>query len=129
MQYGIMEFKEGTEECSLVVILDSLDQLDTSHNGRSLMWLPASLPPHCKIIVSSLPEEKYEKFPALKHRVSGGVCIVTKRKQLLVTSRFDKNVKLYTITNGCVDAIIKTGYKEEIYQVVISFYTFLHSMP
>ncbi|XP_052265635.1 uncharacterized protein LOC127868071 [Dreissena polymorpha] len=134
------------------------------------MWLPASLPPHCKIIVSSLPEEKYEKFPALKEVVgfayiwfyeadnrsvvmeigkklylfdleqinfsivfpgivSVGVGIVTKQKQLLVTSRFGKNVKLYTITNGCVDAIIKTGYKEEIYQVVISFYTFLHSMP
>ncbi|KAH3832823.1 hypothetical protein DPMN_106119 [Dreissena polymorpha] len=53
-------------ECPLVVILDSLDQLDTSHNGRSLMWLPVHLPPHCKIIVSSLPEEKYEAFPALK---------------------------------------------------------------
>ncbi|KAH3703936.1 hypothetical protein DPMN_158643 [Dreissena polymorpha] len=58
--------KHGTAECPLVVILDSLDQLDTSHNGRYLMWLPASLPPHCKIIVSSLPEEKYETFPALK---------------------------------------------------------------
>ncbi|KAH3895482.1 hypothetical protein DPMN_019647 [Dreissena polymorpha] len=58
--------KHGTAECPLVVILDSLDQLDTSHNGRSLMWLPASLPPHCKIIVSSLPKEKYETFPALK---------------------------------------------------------------
>ncbi|KAH3692060.1 hypothetical protein DPMN_194937 [Dreissena polymorpha] len=58
--------KQGTAECPLVVILDSLDQLDTSNNGRSLMWLPASLPPHCKVIVSSLPEEKYEAFPALK---------------------------------------------------------------
>ncbi|KAH3870297.1 hypothetical protein DPMN_033479 [Dreissena polymorpha] len=58
--------KHGTAECPLVVILDSLDQLDTSHNGRSLMWLPASQPPHCKIIVSSLPEENYETFPVLK---------------------------------------------------------------
>ncbi|KAH3788402.1 hypothetical protein DPMN_166543 [Dreissena polymorpha] len=33
--------KHGTAECPLLVILDSLDQLDTSHNGRSLMWLPA----------------------------------------------------------------------------------------
>ncbi|KAH3785450.1 hypothetical protein DPMN_163540 [Dreissena polymorpha] len=61
--------KQGTAECPLVVILDSLDQLDTSHNGRSLTWLPASLPPHCKVIVSSLPEEKYEAFPALNVRV------------------------------------------------------------
>ncbi|XP_052232897.1 uncharacterized protein LOC127833674 isoform X3 [Dreissena polymorpha] len=46
------------------------------------------------------------------------VCILTKRKQLLVTSRFGKNVKRYNITNGCIDAIIKTGHKKEIYQVV-----------
>ncbi|XP_052276288.1 uncharacterized protein LOC127875317 [Dreissena polymorpha] len=48
------------------------------------------------------------------------VCILTKRKlvELLVTSRFGKNVKLYNITNGCIDAIIKTGHKKEIYQVV-----------
>ncbi|KAH3895797.1 hypothetical protein DPMN_019963 [Dreissena polymorpha] len=58
--------EQGTAECPLVVILDSLDQLDTSHHGHSLMWLPASLPPHCKIVMSSLPEEKYETFPALK---------------------------------------------------------------
>ncbi|KAH3785932.1 hypothetical protein DPMN_164028, partial [Dreissena polymorpha] len=58
--------KQGTAECPLVVILDSLDQLDSLHNGRSLMWFPVSLPPHCKIIVSSLPEEKYEAFPVLK---------------------------------------------------------------
>ncbi|XP_052225785.1 uncharacterized protein LOC127833674 isoform X2 [Dreissena polymorpha] len=48
------------------------------------------------------------------------VCILTKRKQLLVTSRFGKNVKRYNITNGCIDAIIKTGHKKEIYQVVVN---------
>ncbi|XP_052257734.1 uncharacterized protein LOC127862579 [Dreissena polymorpha] len=48
------------------------------------------------------------------------VCILTKRKQLLVTSRFGKNVKLYNITNGCIDDIIKAGHKKEIYQVVVN---------
>ncbi|KAH3862289.1 hypothetical protein DPMN_025255 [Dreissena polymorpha] len=48
------------------------------------------------------------------------VCILTKRKQLLVASRFGKNVKRYNITNGCIDAIIKTGHKKEIYQVVVN---------
>ncbi|KAH3896478.1 hypothetical protein DPMN_020655 [Dreissena polymorpha] len=47
------------------------------------------------------------------------VCILTKRKQL-VASRFGKNVKRYIITNGCIDAIIKTGHKKEIYQVVVN---------
>ncbi|KAH3754311.1 uncharacterized protein LOC127846894 [Dreissena polymorpha] len=48
------------------------------------------------------------------------VCILTKRKQLLVASRFGKNVKRYNITNGCIYAIIKTGHKKEIYQVVVN---------
>ncbi|XP_052265109.1 uncharacterized protein LOC127867760 isoform X2 [Dreissena polymorpha] len=50
------------------------------------------------------------------------VCMLTKRKlvELLVTSCFGKNVKLYNITNGCIDAIIKTGHKKEIYQVVVN---------
>ncbi|KAH3895892.1 hypothetical protein DPMN_020059 [Dreissena polymorpha] len=30
------------------------------------------------------------------------------------------NVKLYNITNGCIDAMIKTGHKKEIYQVVVN---------
>ncbi|WAR22531.1 NWD1-like protein [Mya arenaria] len=50
----------------LVLIIDSLDQLDTAHGGRRLAWLPAVLPPHCKIIVSTLPDDKYEAFPAFK---------------------------------------------------------------
>ncbi|KAH3896592.1 hypothetical protein DPMN_020770 [Dreissena polymorpha] len=40
--------------------------------------------------------------------------------ELLVASRFGKNVKRYNITNGCIDAIIKTGHKKEIYQVVVN---------
>ncbi|KAH3692059.1 hypothetical protein DPMN_194936 [Dreissena polymorpha] len=57
-------------------------------------------------------------FPGIVSRKR--VCIVTKRKQLLVTSRGGKNVKLYNITNGCVDAIIKTGYTTDINDVVVN---------
>ncbi|KAH3785452.1 hypothetical protein DPMN_163542 [Dreissena polymorpha] len=57
-------------------------------------------------------------FPGIVSRKR--VRIVTKRKQLLVTSRGGKNVKLYNITNGCVDAIIKTGYTTDINDVVVS---------
>lgn len=43
-----------------------MDQLDPSHQGRQLGWMPASLPEHVKFILSTLEEEKYECFPALK---------------------------------------------------------------
>lgn len=50
----------------LVLLLDSMDQLDPSHQGRQLGWMPTSLSEHVKFIVSTLEEEKYECFPALK---------------------------------------------------------------
>lgn len=53
-------------EKELVLLLDSMDQLDPSHQGRQLGWMPASLPEHVKFILSTLEEEKYECFPALK---------------------------------------------------------------
>ena len=42
---------------SLVVFLDSLDQLTDEDNGRNLEWLPFELPSNVKIVVSTLPDE------------------------------------------------------------------------
>lgn len=39
----------------LAMILDSLDQLSGSDGAHSLAWLPALLPPHVKMILSTLP--------------------------------------------------------------------------
>ncbi len=50
----------------VVLILDSLDQLDPEGGARQLSWLPTTLPPHVKLLVSTLPEQKYECFPQLK---------------------------------------------------------------
>eukprot|EP00050_Salpingoeca_kvevrii_P006534 m.290010 g.290010 ORF g.290010 m.290010 type:complete len:1604 (-) comp12228_c0_seq1:130-4941(-) len=47
----------ATSEQPLVLLLDSLDQLDDSDRGRNLKWLPSDLPAHCKLIVSTLPVE------------------------------------------------------------------------
>jgi hypothetical protein len=46
--------KEGSP---LLLFIDALDQLGDAHNARSLAWLPADLPPHVRVIVSSLPGE------------------------------------------------------------------------
>ncbi|XP_076106889.1 NACHT domain- and WD repeat-containing protein 1-like isoform X1 [Mytilus galloprovincialis] len=53
----------------LIIILDSLDQLDPSYNARGMQWLPLLVNPNVKIIVSTLEEPKYEVFPNLKNRV------------------------------------------------------------
>ena len=48
----------------LILFLDSLDQLSASQGARSLIWLPAELPEHVSLIVSTRDEE--ETFENLK---------------------------------------------------------------
>ncbi|XP_019645210.1 PREDICTED: NACHT domain- and WD repeat-containing protein 1-like [Branchiostoma belcheri] len=57
---------KATAEQPLVVILDSLDQLDPQDGARQLGWLPKTLPPHVKMILSTLPDEKYGCFQQLQ---------------------------------------------------------------
>lgn len=45
----------ATEEKPLVIILDSLDQLSGADGAHQLAWLPTTLPPHVRLIVSTLP--------------------------------------------------------------------------
>ncbi|KAK2159956.1 hypothetical protein LSH36_143g06049 [Paralvinella palmiformis] len=45
----------ATEESPIVIFLDSLDQLSPSDGAYQLAWLPVILPPHVKIVVSTLP--------------------------------------------------------------------------
>jgi tetratricopeptide (TPR) repeat protein len=51
----------------LIVFLDALDQLSEVDNARSLTWLPTFLPPHVKLVVSTLPgsclQELERKLP------------------------------------------------------------------
>ncbi|XP_041349252.1 NACHT domain- and WD repeat-containing protein 1-like [Gigantopelta aegis] len=58
--------KLASEKRPLVILMDSLDQFDPSWGARQLGWLPQNLPPHVKIIVSTLPEAQYESLPRLK---------------------------------------------------------------
>ncbi len=47
-----------TADRPLFLFLDALDQLTASHNAHSLAWLPGSLSPHVRLIVSAaLPTE------------------------------------------------------------------------
>ena len=59
----------ASEQRPLIVYLDSLDQLDSDSGARQLAWLPKHLPPHTKLVVSTLPEEQYDCFPRLQVRL------------------------------------------------------------
>lgn len=43
----------ATEEQPLFLFLDALDQLSEGDNARNLIWLPAELPPHVRLVVST----------------------------------------------------------------------------
>ncbi|KAK3777081.1 hypothetical protein RRG08_008927 [Elysia crispata] len=61
----IMMLEYVAQRCPVVLFLDSLDQLEPSHDARRLRWLPLVLPANVKVIVSTLPEAQYEVFPVL----------------------------------------------------------------
>jgi len=46
----------ATEERPLIVFIDALDQLTNANNARGLAWMPASLPPHVRLVVSCSSE-------------------------------------------------------------------------
>lgn len=46
----------ATAETPLIVFLDALDQLSDADQARTLAWLPVELPPHVRLVVSSLPQ-------------------------------------------------------------------------
>ncbi|XP_064636934.1 NACHT domain- and WD repeat-containing protein 1-like isoform X2 [Lineus longissimus] len=74
------------------ILLDSLDQLDESGNGRKMDWLPASLKlKNVHMILSTLPDDEFEVLPALKLRIKDESCYVNVKT--LETSDIDVIVK------------------------------------
>ncbi len=70
LKYLVEDFRISmacaNEKRPLVIILDSLDQLDSVDGGRHLFWLPRQLPPHVHMILSTLPQEGFGCLPRLK---------------------------------------------------------------
>ncbi len=49
--------QQGTYDKPLLVFIDSLDQLTDEDLGRSnIKWIPEMLPPHCFLVMSTLPD-------------------------------------------------------------------------
>ncbi|XP_070554535.1 NACHT domain- and WD repeat-containing protein 1-like [Ptychodera flava] len=57
---------KASKERPLVLLLDSLDQLDDEGDAHQLSWLPLDLPDHVKLVASTLPDKQYECYPILK---------------------------------------------------------------
>ncbi|EDO47108.1 predicted protein, partial [Nematostella vectensis] len=51
---------------TIVLMLDSLDQLSPDDGGRQLDWLPKSLPDNIYLVMSTLPGDEYECLPNLQ---------------------------------------------------------------
>ena len=49
------QLEHATRERPLIVFLDALDQLAVTDPARGLSWLPAHLPDHVRLVVSTLP--------------------------------------------------------------------------
>lgn len=56
-QEFLNNLKLASKGQTLVLFLDSLDQLTDEDNGRNLEWLPFELPSNVRIVVSTLPKE------------------------------------------------------------------------
>ncbi|XP_055958767.1 NACHT domain- and WD repeat-containing protein 1 [Patella vulgata] len=71
-----LSLEHAGEHRPLVVLLDSLDQLETTGGAHELSWLPRKLPEYVKMIVSTLPEAKYGCFSKLQAMFSTTSCFL-----------------------------------------------------
>ncbi|KAH9519361.1 hypothetical protein Btru_075339 [Bulinus truncatus] len=55
----------------LIIILDGVDRLANEHDGRKLQWLPIKLPPHVKIVLSTVSDDKLDCLPAARKILAG----------------------------------------------------------
>ncbi|XP_067654406.1 uncharacterized protein [Haliotis asinina] len=58
-------------EKPLVIFLDAVDRLLDEHDGRKMSWLPKELPSNVHVIISTLPDDKFECFQALMKSLNG----------------------------------------------------------
>ncbi|XP_053389724.1 uncharacterized protein LOC123563616 [Mercenaria mercenaria] len=75
----------------IIILLDSLDQLDSRNNAYSMDWLPIVLPQNVKLIVSTLPND-HGVLANLKKRLPNQECYIEvpelteqTRKQIIQT--------------------------------------------
>ncbi len=56
------QMAQATPEKPLVLILDALDQLTGNAEVRDLSWLPTELPPHVRLVLTTLPGDPLKRL-------------------------------------------------------------------
>ena len=54
-----------SQERPLFIVLDGIDQLSKEDGPAGLSWLPAKLPEHVNIILSTAQDVKFQVYPVL----------------------------------------------------------------
>ena len=62
--------KKATKEQPIIISLDSVDQLVVSQSGNKMSWLPLTLPPHAKFMISCTREEGNKKLNEIYEELS-----------------------------------------------------------
>ncbi|XP_064634336.1 uncharacterized protein LOC135492092 isoform X2 [Lineus longissimus] len=57
---------QATEDQPIILYIDSLNQLSADFDAHRITWLPKELPEHVHLIVSTLPDDRYESYSCLK---------------------------------------------------------------
>ena len=60
--------EKSAENSSVILVLDSLDQLSIDDAGRQMDWYPRQLPSNVYAVLSTLPGQDYQALPGLRVR-------------------------------------------------------------
>lgn len=60
----------ASEDKPLYIFLDAVDQLSQEDGASGMSWLPLTLPPHVKLVLSTSSEVEYRCFPVLQSLLS-----------------------------------------------------------
>ena len=75
---------KATKDSPLFLFLDGVDQLSPDDGALGMSWLPLSLPPNVKVVLSTSSEVQYRCYPMLQSLMSDRqhnfvmVCVITR---------------------------------------------------
>jgi hypothetical protein len=101
-------------EQPLSLFIDSVDQLDDSNSGRQLEWLPVTeLPPHLRLVVSTLPD--HAEFQCLSQLRRGlGLAVGESCGNVLEVETISEHQKMLSHLLGLQDRTITDEQMEAV---------------
>ena len=80
--YFTRSLNSASADKPLYLFLDAVDQLSPEDGASGMSWLPLTLPPHVKLVLSTSSEVEYRCFPVLQSLMAkhtGGLVQVKKQ--------------------------------------------------